>query len=85
MTSKVQTKTVRNAYNLLKEGQRNLSLESVKYPEKMDLRSKKHDASIALSKHRDFRFDKRQIAKIAAAREIYITKYLRSYSIALTE
>ena len=29
MTPKVQTKTVSNAYNLLKEGQLNLSLESV--------------------------------------------------------
>ena len=35
MTPKVRTKTVSNAFNLLKEGQRKLSLDSVKYPEKM--------------------------------------------------
>ena len=43
MTSKVQTKTVSNAYNLLKEGQRNLSLESVKYPEKMGSETNSRD------------------------------------------
>ena len=40
MTPKFQTKSISNAYNLLKEGHRNLSLESVKYPEKNGFRNK---------------------------------------------